>query len=370
MFRATPGQTPLFGLVNGARGETRTPILLPELDPKSSASTNFATLAQAWIILKNRAANPRPFVQNILLYRGLLKKTTNFLTSPLNILNSMKRQFQKNKYRAGNVKARQTGFRMGQKNKLISQLQIVVMALGLACIHLVTTVQEGAAQTPVQSPGQAPVKTVVIDPGHGGNDTGVKGPAGTSEKDVVLRLARLLKNRLQDRYRVTLTRTDDYVMPGPERTGHANHARADVFISLHAAGSYSPATGGLRIYFYTEPAVKAPEQAGDTEGAATPWRKIQKPHIPASSALAQAVWERTRPLAEPHYSTVHAAPVAVLAGADMPAVLIEAGYLTSPKQEKNLTDNKYLFRLATAIGQGIDDYFKHPDGIAATDLRE
>ena len=280
-----------------------------------------------------------------------------------------------------NVKACQAGFRMGQKHNIIKLLQIFTLSAGLSLLPLVSPPLDAAAQTPAQPSGQISnqisKKMVVLDPGHGGSDTGVKGSAGTLEKEVTLRLARLIENRLKGRYQVALTRTDDYRMPWPDRTGHANHVKADLFVSLHAAGSYSPAIDGLRIYYYAEPAIKVPAQTPTGETVATPWRKVQKPHIPASSILAQRIGDRAAPLTAPHPGTVQAAPVAVLAapvavlaGADMPAILIETGYLTNPKQEKNLNDNRYLFKLATAISQGIDDYFNNPGKIAATDLRE
>jgi len=269
-----------------------------------------------------------------------------------------------------NVKAGQAGFRMGQTYNLLRFLQIVTLTVGLSLLSLANTARDCAAQAHAQASNQAAKRTVVIDAGHGGSDTGVKGSAGTLEKEVTLRLARLIENRLKDRYQVSLPRTDDYMLAHPDRTGYANHIKADLFISLHTAGSYSAATDGLRVYYYTEPAVKLPAQTQPGEATATPWRKVQKPHIPASSSLAQRILDRAAPLTAPHPGTVQAVPAAVLAGADMPAILIETGYLTNPKQEKNLNDNKYLFKLATAISQGIDDFFNNPDRIAVTDLRE
>lgn len=245
-----------------------------------------------------------------------------------------------------------------------------MMIAGIALFTLVNTARTVAAQTSGPSSSPASKKTVVIDPGHGGNDTGVKGSAGTVEKEVVLRLARLIENRLKGRYQVILTRTDDYIMPWPDRTGRANHVKADLFISLHTGGSYSSATNGLRFYYYAAPQFQVPDQAPVDDNDPLPWREIQKAHIPASSILAHRIWSRARTLGANNPGTVLAAPAAVLSGADMPAILIETGYLTNPKQEKNLNDNKYLFKLATAISQGIDDYFSNPDKIAATDLRE
>jgi len=246
--------------------------------------------------------------------------------------------------------------------KLIKYLQSVV-AIAVATTLLWPGPILGA-------PAQPATKTVVIDPGHGGSDTGVQGTGGTLEKDVTLRLARLIENRLQGRYRVLLTRNDDYVMSRPDRTGQANHEKADLLISLHTAGSYSTAANKLQVYYYVEADIKAPTPSAPGESKATPWRKVQKPHIPASSILAQRIWERAKELHADNPGGVQPAPAAVLAGADMPAILIESGYLTNPKQEKNLNDNKYLFKLATAISQGIDDYFNNPDTITSTDLRE
>lgn len=254
------------------------------------------------------------------------------------------------------------GFRMKQTCNLFKYLQLVV-AVEVAAAFLDPGHLRGAHAQPAS-------RTVVIDPGHGGTDSGVKGTGGTVEKDVTLRLARLLENRLQARYRVLLTRNDDYIMPRPDRTGQANHNKADLLISLHTAGSYSPAANELHVYYYTEAEIKNPKRPAPGESKATPWRQVQKPHIPASSILAQRIWERAKGLYAHNPGGVQPVPAAVLAGADMPAVLIESGYLTNPKQEKNLNDNKYLFKLATAISQGIDDYFNNPDTITSTDLRE
>lgn len=237
--------------------------------------------------------------------------------------------------------------------KLIKYLQLVVIVTAAVTL-LVTSPLMG-------TPAQPASKTVVIDPGHGGSDTGVKGSGGTLEKDVTLRLARLIEKRLQGRYRVLLIRTDDYIMPRPDRTGQANHTKADLLISLHTAGSYSPADNDLQVYYYTEAEIRAPDRSAPRESTAPPWRKVQKPHIPASSILAQRIWERAKGLYANSPGGVQHAPA---------AVLVENGYLTNPKQEKNLNDNKYLFKLAAAISQGIDDYFNNPDTITSTDLRE
>ena len=251
---------------------------------------------------------------------------------------------------------------MQTTHKLVLPLQIVILIAGLLLLPLSMPFPVDAAQTSLQDPDKTTLKRIVLDPGHGGPDAGVKGPAGTLEKAVTLRLALLIENLLKGRYQVALTRSDDYVMSQPDRTSHANYTRAHLFISLHAAGSYNPAAGGLRIYYYSKPEIKMPPQSQSAEETTTPWRELHKPHLPASRTLAKLIQDRSSASTNAYKCTLQAAPVAVLAGADMPALLIEAGYLTNPTQEKNLNDNKYLFKLATAISQGIDDFFSNGSG--------
>ena len=97
---------------------------------------------------------------------------------------------------------------------------------------------------------EAGMPVVVIDPGHGGNDTGAKGPAGTHEKAVTLNLAHSIADQLKNSYRVVLTRSDDYRLNLSERTAVANQAKGDIFISLHTGGSFIGSISGETVYFY------------------------------------------------------------------------------------------------------------------------
>ncbi|MBT8358976.1 MAG: N-acetylmuramoyl-L-alanine amidase, partial [Deltaproteobacteria bacterium] len=96
------------------------------------------------------------------------------------------------------------------------------------------------------------IKTVVLNPGHGGHDHGVKGPAGTLEKNVTLGLAQLIRDQLKKKYKIILTRSDDYWVDIPGRTAVANHKKADLFISIHAGGSFLHQAKGINIFYYKE----------------------------------------------------------------------------------------------------------------------
>ena len=91
---------------------------------------------------------------------------------------------------------------------------------------------------------------IVLDPGHGGHDTGAKGPDQTLEKKVTLELARQIATELEPEYRVVLTRTDDYHVELDNRTAVANHLKANLFISIHTGAGFTHSTSGMAIYYY------------------------------------------------------------------------------------------------------------------------
>ena len=95
-------------------------------------------------------------------------------------------------------------------------------------------------------------RIIVLDPGHGGRESGARGADGTTEKAVALELAQLIAAELQHDYKVTLTRTDDYHVDLDNRTALANHLKADVFVSLHAAGRFVYSTAGPTIFYYQD----------------------------------------------------------------------------------------------------------------------
>ncbi len=93
-------------------------------------------------------------------------------------------------------------------------------------------------------------RIIVLDPGHGGRESGARGADGTAEKAVALKLAELIATELERDYKVTLTRTDDYHVDLDHRTALANHLKADIFISLHTGGSFVYSSAGPIVYYY------------------------------------------------------------------------------------------------------------------------
>jgi N-acetylmuramoyl-L-alanine amidase len=196
------------------------------------------------------------------------------------------------------------------------------------------------------------LRTVVIDPGHGGGDAGARGPGGSLEKDLTLQVAGRLKAAIENRLglRVLLTREGDVDVPADRRSAIANNNKADLFISLHANGAPAAtpagaqvATLGLEAYrdragSAAGPGVALPVIGGGLRVIDTvPWDLAQLPFADRSTAvggvLVRHLAAHDVPLGEP---ATLAMPLRVLVGAHMPAVLLEMGYLTNPDDERAL----------------------------------
>jgi len=210
-------------------------------------------------------------------------------------------------------------------------------------------------------------KVVVIDPGHGGRDVGAQGTGGSLEKDVVLTLAQRIESELKSKYKVTLTRSGDYRLEIPRRTDVANHLNADVFISIHVGGSFQHNASGILIYYFLDTTTAAAatgrgfaEPPADNGGQAD-WDRLQLKHVESSRLLARSLKEQIDSRLSFSSSKILAAPILVLRGADMPAILIEIGYLSNPEEEKKLQDDRTLNDMARAIGNGIIDFFQRLD---------
>jgi N-acetylmuramoyl-L-alanine amidase len=226
----------------------------------------------------------------------------------------------------------------------------------------------------------ASIRTIVIDPGHGGEDEGVKGPAGTKEKDLTLTVARRIKAAIESRLgiRVLLTRDDDRRVPIDERTAMANNSKSDVFISLHANASFRPTLAGGAIYSAAfEPGAAlaaralAPERVpaiggGSREIEFVPWDFAQTAHVEESDTLAKLLLAQFQNKIRLAARPVDSAPLRVLESANMPAVLIEMGYLTNPEQEAQLAgagfQNPFVQGVVDAIVQfrEVLDAKQHP----------
>jgi N-acetylmuramoyl-L-alanine amidase len=231
----------------------------------------------------------------------------------------------------------------------------------MAAFILIVSAPEGVAKKQLF---EIYTKVIVLDPGHGGDDIGAQGPEGATEKAVTLNLAQILAAELQRGYKVVLTRTDDSTVSLANRTATANNLKADLFISIHTGGSFVHSTSGTVVYYYQTFSEDLPRQRADTANtvmdtnAPILWDRVQNRYVEKSRILAGILHARLSTFGPVKESRVAGAPLAVLQGANMPAILIEIGYLTNPSEEKYLVDQQFLTDLAGVIRQGIDEYFE------------
>ncbi len=219
------------------------------------------------------------------------------------------------------------------------------------------------------------VTRIVIDPGHGGSDTGTVGRNGLMEKDLVLDVARELKKALEDRIGavVVMTREGDRFVSLEERTAIANKSRADLFISIHANSSTLRSISGVETYYLHFARSWSEREVAARENAATPQsiseledliRKIVLADKSSESRelagiLQQSLYSGTRKLfPQARNRGVRRAPFVVLIGAEMPAVLVEVAFLSNPRDEKLLREESGQQVVARALLSGIEGYVK------------
>jgi N-acetylmuramoyl-L-alanine amidase len=214
---------------------------------------------------------------------------------------------------------------------------------------------------------------VVIDPGHGGHDTGTHGASGFTEKDLVLDVAKRLGSLIEARLgsEVVYTRTDDTFIPLEERTRIANEHKADLFLSIHANSSPVRTTSGVETYYLNFTTNKAALEVAARENAASQHsiydlkdlvEKIaRKDKIDESREFAQRVQASLAALSARSNSRsrdrgVRTAPFVVLIGASMPSILAEIGFLTNAHDENLMRKPEYRQKLAEAIYKGVAQY--------------
>jgi N-acetylmuramoyl-L-alanine amidase len=211
----------------------------------------------------------------------------------------------------------------------------------------------------------SPKRIIVIDPGHGGHDIGSIGSGGTHEKTIVLTLSQILTTELQTKYQILLTRTGDYWLDIPSRTAVANKADADIFISIHTGGSFLAQVSGLSFFYFKELSrtnqntVTDAFLQSDSERISPTWDTLQYRHRPTSLKLAERIHAQFRKGGAYNINAPEGAPILVLRGAEMPAALIEVGYLTHSLDEKDLLNKQVLTDIAVRISKGIDDFFEN-----------
>jgi N-acetylmuramoyl-L-alanine amidase len=227
---------------------------------------------------------------------------------------------------------------------------------------------------------------IALDPGHGGEDPGAIGPGGTREKDVVLRLAHRLRERINattingNPMRAYMTRDADFFVPLQVRVQKAQRVQADLFVSLHADAFYTPRPQGASVFALSQGGASstaarwmaAKENKADQIGGLNVTAKDSQvrralfdmsttAQINDSLKLGSAMLGEIGRVGKLHKPHVEQAGFAVLKAPDIPSVLVEAAFISNPEEEANLNSDAYLDRLSLALMRGIEGYFaKNP----------
>jgi len=227
---------------------------------------------------------------------------------------------------------------------------------------------------------------IVIDPGHGGHDTGTIGPTGLMEKDLVLDVAKRLGAMLEDRLggEVIFTRADDTFIPLESRTALANQKQADLFVSIHANSSRSSSARGVETYYLNftsspdalevaarENAVseKSIHELQDLVKKITLKEKLDESREFAANVQKSLYTTMSRGNASLRNRGVKKAPFVVLIGANMPSILAEISFVSNPSDERLLRKPDYRDKIADALYRGIQKYASSLSGVKVAHSR-
>jgi N-acetylmuramoyl-L-alanine amidase len=215
---------------------------------------------------------------------------------------------------------------------------------------------------------------VMIDPGHGGKDSGAIGPTGLREKDVVLAIGRMVREKLSrsGEYDVRMTRDTDVFIPLEERTAMANKSRADVFVSLHINASPNRRAEGISTYVLSRGAANREDLELAARENGVPVRRLSEVKFiiddmftgarkNESLRLAKTVNDSIVRNVSGRFSGVQnlglkQAPFYVLVGARMTAVLVESSFISNRREEERLRDPGYLERIADGVVEAVRYY--------------
>ena len=258
-----------------------------------------------------------------------------------------------------------------------------------------------AAQAPITTAASVVTQdnerfiVVALDPGHGGEDPGAIGPSGTREKEVVLKIAHRLRDRINNTViktkhghlpmRAYLTRDADYFVPLQQRVEKARRVQADLFISIHADAFQTPDAKGASVFALSD---------GAASSAAAKWMAKQEnradligglniksqdaavqralldmsttAQIKDSLKLGSAMLGQIKHIGKLHKGRVEQAGFAVLKAPDIPSVLVETAFISNPEEEQRLISPQYQNDLADALMKGIERYFSRNPPLAKT----
>jgi|JI10StandDraft_1071094.scaffolds.fasta_scaffold00378_7 N-acetylmuramoyl-L-alanine amidase len=204
-----------------------------------------------------------------------------------------------------------------------------------SCSQGIHTDQDLAAATSTKTINK---ELIVLDPGHGGFDIGAT-VKSIEEKALALKTATLVKQYLHQKgYRVILTRSRDVFISLERRSTIANDTKSKLFVSIHYNAFKDPQASGIEVYYYNKE---------------SKWRQDQ------SKQLATLVLNEMLAATGAKSRGIKTGNFHVIREANMPAILIEGGFITNPQEYSHLSDQKYLEKMATSIADGIEKYLKN-----------
>ena len=233
-------------------------------------------------------------------------------------------------------------------------------------------IQTRPSKPPVKPPSSQRRILVMLDPGHGGKDPGAVGPTGLKEKDVVLTIGRMVRERLarHNDFEVRMTRDTDRFISLEERTAIANRAGADLFVSIHINASPTRAAKGLSTYIFSKSAGNREDLELAARENGVPVAQLQGVRGIIDDMFTGARKNESLKLAKTVNDAVHQsasrgsmknlgmkqAPFFVLVGARMPSILVESYFISNKQEEALLKDRKFLGKIADGIVEGICYY--------------
>lgn len=214
--------------------------------------------------------------------------------------------------------------------------------------------------------GSTGLKTIVIDPGHGGTDKGGEGRDGILEKDIALQISISLKKKIIDNMKlnVVLTRDKDDDVALEKRVAIANAGKGDLFISIHTGSAHSDELHGIGIYYLEYEGIRngtGETDADDTEDEKKDVEFILKDlarsdYVNEGTRLSELLQKNLTDIIPDQKIILKPAPISILKDVNMPSVLIEAGNITNSEDVKRLKDREYINKVSDAILNSINDY--------------
>jgi N-acetylmuramoyl-L-alanine amidase len=248
-----------------------------------------------------------------------------------------------------------------------------------AALLIAVSVRPVFNQVPAEQ--KARIQTIVIDPGHGGMETGAKGKFGNLEKDITLAISLKLKALIERKmgFEVVLTRDKDVDVSSENRSAVANNRKAGLFISVHANGAVQKRAAGSETFFlslnatdeetrrlaYLENNSSALQSridpSSDEDLMMILWDMAQTAYIKESSQLAEMVQGELDALLGTRNRGIKQAPFKILAGVACPAILVEAAFISNPEEEQKLASEDFQAKVAEAIYRGLARYLRMPE---------